>query len=124
MDIRPIRSEADLDWALAEVERYFDHEPEPGTPEADRFDVLSTLIEAYEAVRWPVEPADPVGTLLGVMEARGYTQADLAAVLGSRSRASEVLGRKRELNKEQVWRLHQAWRIPADLLVRPYALVG
>ena len=58
-NIRAIRTEADYDWALAEIEQYFYAEPDPGTPAADRFDVLATLIEAYEAKHWPIEPADP-----------------------------------------------------------------
>lgn len=58
-NIRAIRTEADYDWALAEIERYFLKEPEPGTPAAERFDVLAALIDAYEAKHWPIEPADP-----------------------------------------------------------------
>ena len=57
MDIRPIRTEADYEWALHEIEQYFDREPEPGTKKADRFDVLAALIEGYEATHWPIEPA-------------------------------------------------------------------
>lgn len=58
-DIRPIRTEADYRWALAEIERHFDRLPEPGTPEAERFDLLSALVEAYEAQHWPIEASDP-----------------------------------------------------------------
>ena len=58
-NIRAIRNEADYDWALSEIERYFLNEPEPGKPEAERFEVLAALIEAYEARHWPIEPADP-----------------------------------------------------------------
>ena len=58
-NIRAIRTEADYDWALAEIEQYFLKEPEPGTAAAERFDVLAALIEAYEAKHWPIEPADP-----------------------------------------------------------------
>jgi HTH-type transcriptional regulator/antitoxin HigA len=55
IDIRPLRTEADYDWALAEIEQYFDNEPKIGTPEADRFDLLASLIEAYEVKHWPIE---------------------------------------------------------------------
>lgn len=120
MDIRAIRNEDDYSWALAEVEQYFDHEPEEGSPEAERFDVLSTLIEAYEAKHWPIEAADPVETLRAVMDARGLGQSDLADLLGSRSRSSEVLNRKRELTKEQAWVIFRTWKVPAELLIRPY----
>ena len=63
MDIRSIKTEADYDWALKEIEPYFAHEPIPGTPEADRFDVLATLIEAYEAKHWHIEAPDPVAAI-------------------------------------------------------------
>jgi HTH-type transcriptional regulator/antitoxin HigA len=121
-DIRPIRSEADYDWALAEIERYFDRLPEPGTPEADRFDVLTDLIEAFEARHWPIEAPDPVELIREVMTARGYGPKRLGEVLGSAPRASEVLCRKRRLSLGMIRRLHHAWGIPADLLIAPYQL--
>ncbi len=119
-NIRPIRTEEDLTWALAEVEKYFDKEPAAGTPEADRFDVLSTLIKAYEDEHWSIAPAHPIEVLTAFMEAKGYGQGDLASVLGSRSRASEILKRRRELTKDQIWTLHTAWGVPPDLLIQPY----
>jgi len=119
MDVRPIKTEADYDWALAEIARYFEHEPAAGTPDAQRFDVLADLIEAYEARVWPIEPADPVSVILDFMERKSLKQADLARLIGSRSRASEILHRKRRLTMEQAWRLHQEWRIPAEALLRP-----
>lgn len=120
MDVRPIRTEADYDWALKEIERYFDQEPEPGTEAADRFDVLAALIERYEAEHWPIEPPDPVEAIRHRMDASGYGQADLARLLGSRSRASEILARKRALTLEQAYKLHREWHIPAEVLLRPY----
>ena len=120
MDIRPLNTEADYDWALAEVEHYFDEEPAPGTPEAARFDVLSALIENYEAKHWPIEAADPVEAIRFRMEQAGYGQADLARVIGSRSRASELLSRKRGLTMEQAFKLHREWNIPAEVLLQPY----
>jgi HTH-type transcriptional regulator/antitoxin HigA len=122
MDIRPIRNEADYEAALKEIEPYFEQEPAPGSPDADRFDVLATLIEAYERVHWPVDPPDPVEAIRYCMEQRGYTQSELAALLGSRSRASEVLNRRRPLTLEMVRKLHQEWGIPAESLLRPYDL--
>ncbi len=119
MNIRPINSEASYDWALKEIEQYFDNEPTPGTSAAARFDVLAALIEHYEARHWPIEAADPVDAIRFRMEQAGYTQADLAALLGSRSRASEILARKRELTMEQAFRLHREWRIPAEALILP-----
>jgi len=119
MDVRPLATEADYDWALGEVAAYFNHEPAPGTPAAARFDVLSALIEHYEERHWPVSAPDPVDAIQACMEWRGLTQADLAAVLGSRSRASEVLHRKRSLTLAQAVRLHREWGVPADVLLQP-----
>lgn len=119
MDVRPLANEADYDWALGEVGAYFDRQPAPGTPDAARFDVLSALIEHYEGRHWPVSPPDPVDAIQACMEWRGLTQADLAAVLGSRSRASEVLRRKRRLTLAQAVRLHREWGVPAEVLLQP-----
>ena len=118
MDIRPLRTEADYDWALAEIERYFAREPAAGSPEADRFDVLAALIAEYEQRHWPIDPPDPVAAIRARMEQAGYTQADLARLLGSRSRASEILAGRRGLTMEQARRLHEAWHIPAEALIQ------
>jgi HTH-type transcriptional regulator / antitoxin HigA len=123
-DVRPIRTPDDLEWALAEVEPYFDHPPQPNSPEADRFDILSDLIEAYENRTVDMPPADPIDILTFYMQTTGRTQADLAALLGSRPRASEVLRRKRALTLDMINRIRQAWHIPADSLIAPYALVA
>ena len=118
MDVRPLKTEADYDWALTEIEQYFVAEPAPGTPEADRFDVLSALIAAYEQLHWPIEPSDPITAIRARMEQAGYSQADLAALLGSRSRASEILAGRRNLTVEQIRRLNEAWNIPAEALIQ------
>lgn len=117
MKIRPIRTEADYDAALRAIEKYFDRPPRKGSPEADRFDVLATLIEAYERKRWPIDPPAAVDAILYRMETAGYTQADLARLLGSRSRASEVLSRKRPLTLAMIRKLSREWNIPADCLI-------
>lgn len=119
MDVRPLRTEADYDWALAQIEAYFRNEPVPGTPHADRFDVLATLIADYERRHWPIDPPDPGATIRARMEQAGYTQADLARLLGSRSRASEILAGQRGLTMEQARRLHETWGIPAEALIQP-----
>ena len=122
MDIRPIRSEADHAEALVEIERLLD--AAPGSPEADRLDILATLVERYEEERWPVVAGDPVEIIRFVMEQRGEGQSDLARIFGSASRASEILSRRRALTLEMVWKLNRAWHIPAELLIRPYALAA
>jgi HTH-type transcriptional regulator/antitoxin HigA len=119
MDVRPINTETDYDWALKEIEQYFDHEPPLGTPEAARFDVLSTLIEAYEDEHWRIEAPDPVAAIQETMERLSLTQSDLGQLFGSRSRASEILHRKRPLTMRQAWLLHREWKIPAETLLRP-----
>lgn len=117
MDIRPVKDEASYDWALQEIERYFVHPPEPGTPQADRFDVLAALLSAYEAEMHPVPEVSPVEVIRFVMEQNGYTQSELATVLGSRSRASEVLRGRRGLSVEMIAALSRAWSIPAGALL-------
>jgi HTH-type transcriptional regulator/antitoxin HigA len=116
MEIKPIRSEADYQAALKEIERLI--ESQPGTPEGDRMDVLVTLVEAYEAKNFPIpEPDDPVQVLEYYMESRGLSRTDLIAYLGSKERVSEVLNRKRGLSLLMIQRLHAGLGIPADLLV-------
>jgi len=118
MNVRPIRTEADYNWALKEIEPYFEREPKPRSPEADRFDVLSTLIAAYEEEHWPIDPPDAVEAIRFRMDQLGLRQADLARLIGSRSRASEIMRRKRPLTLEHAWRLHKEWRIPAEALLK------
>ena len=117
--IRPLHSEADYDVALNEIERYFENEPKPGTPEADRFDLLALIIEDYERKRWPIEPPDTIDAIRYRMETGGNTQADLGRLLGSRQRASDILTRKRALTMRMAWRLHREWGIPAEALIAP-----
>ena len=117
MDVRPIKTEADYRWALAEVEHYFEHQPDPGTPDGDRFEVLADLIEACENRNWPVLATTPIETLRVFMEMRKLQQSDLAEVLGSKSRASEVLSGKRQLSLDMIRRISATWHIPADVLI-------
>lgn len=124
MDIRPIRTEEDYSWALEEIESYFDNAPTAGTPEADRFDVLTELISAYEARHHPIEPLSPVEFIETYMEEAGLRQSDLAGVLGSASRASEFLNLKRPLTLSAIQRIHREWRLPASVLIQPYHLAS
>ena len=117
MDVRPIKTEADYLWALAEVERYFKDQPEPTTPEGDRFEVLTDLMEAYENRTWPIEAPSPLEALRVFMEMRKLHQSDLAELLGSKSRASEILSGERRLSLDMIRRISGTWHIPADVLV-------
>jgi HTH-type transcriptional regulator/antitoxin HigA len=117
--IRPLRNDADYEAALVEIERYFEKEPRPGTPEADRFDLLALVLDDYENKKWPIEPPDPIDAIRYRMELGGYTQADLGRLIGSRQRASDILSRKRRLTMKMAWKLHRDWGIPAEALIRP-----
>jgi HTH-type transcriptional regulator/antitoxin HigA len=116
---RPLRSEADYGAALEEIERYFEKEPKPGTPAADRFDLLALIIEDYERKRRRIEPPDMIDAIRYHMETGSYTQADLSRLLGSRQRASDILTGKRPLTMRMAWRLHREWGIPAEALIAP-----
>ena len=117
--IRPLRSEADYDAALKEIEQYFENEPTPGTPEADRFDLLALIVEDYERKRWPIESPETIDAIRYRMETGGYSQADLGRLLGSRQRASDILAKKRPLTMRMAWKLHREWGIPAEVLIAP-----
>lgn len=121
-NVRPIRTEEDYNWAIAEVTRYFENEPEPGSPDGNRFDLLSDLIEAYEDKHYPIEAPDPVAAIEAHMKMAGYGRQALIQVLGSASRASEILNRKRALTMDMVYALHREWNIPAEMLIKPYHL--
>ena len=123
MDIRPIRTDEDHRAALAEIEACWGAAEE--IEEGERLEVLVALVELYEAKRWPIdtgESFDPVDMLRYAIDELGHTQAELGELLGSRSRASEILSRRRPLTVEMIHKISEAWRIPADLLVRPYKL--
>jgi HTH-type transcriptional regulator / antitoxin HigA len=122
--IRPIRSEADYDAALDEIEQYFDNEPKPGTPDADSFDLLALVIEDYERRRWPIEPPDVIDAIRYSMEIGGHSQADLGRLLGSRQRASDILNGKRLLTMRMAWKLNREWGIPAEALIAPPKMAG
>lgn len=118
--IRPIRNEEDYETALEEIEQLWD--VASGTPEADRLEVLVTLVEAYEAEHYPIPAPDPIELILHVMEARGLTRRDLEPYLGSRARVSEVLNRRRPLSLAMIRKLQAGLGLPADALVQPYSL--
>ena len=126
MQIRPIRTDKDHRAALAEIEKLWG--ASAGTPQGDKLDVLVTLVETYEERRWSFKSRrrrfDPVDVLHYAIEELGHTQAELADILGSRSRASEVLARRRPLTLEMIQKINAIWKIPADLLVQPYRVTA
>ena len=121
MGIRPIRTEADYQAALAEIGRLFD--AAPGTARGDRLEVLTTLVEAYEKRHLALPAPDPVGAIKYHMESRGLTRGDLEPYIGSRARVAEILNRKRALSLEMIRRLHIGLGIPVEILIQPYRTV-
>jgi HTH-type transcriptional regulator/antitoxin HigA len=122
MEIRPIRNDEDHRAALTEIDRCWG--AAEGTEDSDKLDVLVALVESYEAKRWPIDGDDrfdPVDVLQYAIDELGHTQVELAELLGSRSRASEILSRRRALTVDMIHKINEAWKIPAELLVRPYA---
>src|SRR6201993_3168645 len=115
-ELKPIRSKTDHEKALAEVEVLWG--AKSGTPRGDRLDVLATLIDAYEAQHYPMDPPDPVEAIKFRMEQQGLTRKDLEPVIGTRTRVAEVLNRKRGLSIGMIRRLHDALGIPAEVLIR------
>ena len=115
MNIRPIHTDADHETALARIEALWD--AQPGTPEHDEIEVLAILVSAYEDTRWPTLPPDPVEAIKFHMEQNGLKQKDLAAIIGSVSRASEVLSGRRGLTVEMIRAIHTAWPIPLECLI-------
>jgi len=116
-EIKPIRSEADYEAALAELERLWG--ASSGTPDGDRLDVLATLIDAYESEHHPVDPPDPIEAIKFRMEQQGLTRKDLEGILGSRTRIAEVLNRRRGLSINMMRQLHEKLGISAEILIRP-----
>jgi HTH-type transcriptional regulator / antitoxin HigA len=115
--VKPIRTKRDYEAALIEVERLWG--AKSGTPEGDRLDVLATLIDAYEAAHYPMDPPDPVEAIKFRMEQQGLTRKDLQPLIGTRTRVAEVLNRKRGLSIGMIRRLHKALGISAEVLIRP-----
>nr|WP_100181172.1 MULTISPECIES: XRE family transcriptional regulator [Bradyrhizobium] len=121
MDVRPLHNEQDYDWAIREVSRYFEAEPLPGTPDGDRFEVLSSLIKEYEDNHFAITHRDPIDVLHFAIESMGRSQAELAALIG-RNRASEILNRVRPLTLDMIRTISKEWNIPIGALTAQYEL--
>jgi HTH-type transcriptional regulator/antitoxin HigA len=118
MDVRPIRTEQQNEAALREIERLWG--APAGSPEGDRLEVLAMLVEDYERRAYPIPDADPVDILRFAIEDMGRSQKELGELLGSQSRASEILSRKRRLTVEMIARIGAAWHLPVAALMKPY----
>jgi len=116
-EIRPIRAKRDYEAAMKEIERLWG--AKAGTREGDRLDVLATLIDAYEAEHYRMDPPDPIEAIKFRMEQQGLTRRDLEEIIGTRTRITEVLNRKRGLSIAMIRRLHERLGISAEVLIRP-----
>lgn len=119
MDIKPIRNDADHDAALVRIETLWG--APMGSPEGDELEVLSVLVEKYEAEHYPLPPSDPIEAIKFRMDQQGLTPKDLEPYLGSSGRVSEVLNRKRKLSLTMIKRLHDGLRIPYESLLAAVA---
>jgi HTH-type transcriptional regulator/antitoxin HigA len=115
--LRPIKTGADYEAALAEMKRLWG--AKPGTPEGDRLDILATLVDTYETRHFPMDPPDAIEAIKFRMEQEGLTRKDLKDILGSRTRVAEVLNRRRGLSINMIRRLHETLGISAEVLIRP-----
>lgn len=118
MEIKPIKTALDYNQALARLEIIFD--AKIGTSEGDELEILGILIEQYENEHFPINFPDPIEAIKFRMEQMGYNQSDLANIVGLKSRASEILNRKRKLSLEMIRQLHERLHIPTDVLIQTY----
>jgi HTH-type transcriptional regulator/antitoxin HigA len=118
MTLKPIKTKKDYEAALMRLDEIFD--AKPGTPQGDELEILSILIERYENERTAIDYPDPIEAIKFRMEQLGYTQNDLAKVVGLKSRASELLNRKRKLTLEMIRKIHQSLSIPTEVLIQDY----
>jgi HTH-type transcriptional regulator/antitoxin HigA len=117
MHIQPIRNDADYKAALRQISTLMEADPEPGTPEGDRLDILVTLVKAYEARHFPIGMPDPIEAIKFRMEQGGLTVKDLEPIIGRSNRVYEVLNRKRPLTLAMIRRLHRSLGISAEVLI-------
>lgn len=118
MTIKPIKTKKDYQAAMNRLETIFD--AQPGTPDGDELEVLGILIDKYEQEHYPIDYPDPIEAIKFRMEQMGYSQSDLARMVGLKSRASEILNKKRKLTLEMIRQLHQALGIPTNVLIQNY----
>ena len=118
MNINLIKTESDYNQALKRLEIIFD--AKKGTSEGDELEDSGMLIDQYENEHFPIDLPDPIEAIKFRMEQMGYTQNDLANIVGFKSRASEILNRKRKLSLEMIRQIHISLKIPTDVLIQTY----
>jgi HTH-type transcriptional regulator / antitoxin HigA len=117
MHLKPIKTDADHEAALKEIERLW--YAEEGTPDGDRLEILSTLVEAYEEAHFPMDLPDPIEAIKFRLEQQGEDKRALIGIIGNRTRVYEVLRRDRALSLAMIRELNQRLKIPAEVLIRP-----
>lgn len=120
MEIHPIKTDNDYELALERINILFD--AKPNTIEGDELDILVTLVEKYESLHYRIPEPDPIEAIKFMMEQNGMSDADLGVILNSRSRVSEIFKRKRTLSISQIRVLADKLHIPANILIKEYAL--
>ena len=120
MNIKPIKNEQNYTDTLSKIEKLM--RAKPNTPEMDELEVLTTLVEAYEEQFYKIDAPDPIEAIKFRMEQEGLKQKDLVAIIGSKSRVSEILNRKRKLTIEMIRNLHQQLQIPVESLFLDYKI--
>ena len=118
MTIKPIKTKKDYQQALERLELIFD--AKKGSKDGDELEILGMLVDSYEHEHFPVDFPDPVEAIKFRMEQLGYNQSDLAEVFGIKSRASEILNKKRKLSLEMIRQLHDKLNIPTEVLIQAY----
>ena len=118
MNIKPIKTEKDYNNTLNQIEKLMD--AKPNTPQMDELEVLTTLVEAYEAQHYIINTPDPIEAIKFRMEQEGLKQKDLVNIVGSKSRVSEILNKKRKLTIEMIRNLHTRLHIPVESLFLDY----
>lgn len=118
MDIQPIHGERGYKKTLREISELMKLDPDPGTPQGDRLDILATLVSAYEVRHHSIAPPDPIEAIKFRMEQEGMTIKDLEPIIGKANRVYEVLNGKRPLTLAMIRRVHQHLGISADVLIR------
>jgi len=118
MNLKPIKTKKDYQQALARLETIFD--AKKSSPEGDELEILGILVDQYENEHFKIDLPDPIEAIKFRMEQLGYTRTDLAKVVGLKSRASEILNKKRKLSLDMIRQLHEKLNIPTDVLIQAY----
>ncbi|EMS83833.1 helix-turn-helix domain-containing protein [Leptospira noguchii] len=122
MDIKPIKTIKDYNFAINEIENLWD--AKKNTPEYDKLDILITLVEAYENKHFPIEIPDPIEAIKSVMEQKNLKNVDLGDMIGGRSRATEILNKKRKLTLEMIRKINLNLGIPTEILIKDYKIIN